>query len=153
MIQELLKEEYIFLEETPRKQALKQALVLISGKCSVYAGVKESDLTKAFLKREKIDSTGFGEGLAIPHAKVKRLQNPMAAFFRFTEGVDWKAVDGQPVRAAIALIMPAEDEDNTHLMILSELARKLVHQEFMDKLLNETEKGELYSYILTEMEE
>ena len=62
-------------------------------------------------------------------------------------------MDGQPVKVAIALIMPDGDEDNTHLTILAKLARKLVHQEFMDNLLNMEDKVELYQYILKEMED
>lgn len=153
MIQALFKQEYIFLEQMPKKSDLKQALELIGERCSEYAGIKGTELTKAFLKREKMDSTGFGEGLAIPHAKVKHLKNPMIAFFRFRDGVDWKAVDGYPVKVAIALIMPADDKDNTHLQVLAKLSRKLVHEEFMEKLLTETDQKELYTYIMREMGE
>lgn len=153
MIQALFKREYIFLEQVPKKNELKQALELIGEICSEYAGIKGTELTKAFLKREKMDSTGFGEGLAIPHAKVKHLKNPMIAFFRFRDGVDWKAVDGCPVKVAIALIMPADDTDNMHLQVLAKLSRKLVHAEFMEKLLTETDQKELYTYIMREMGE
>ena len=60
-------------------------------------------------------------------------------------------MDGQPVRVAIALIMPAGDENNTHLQVLAKLSRKLVHQEFMEMLLKIEDKKELYNYIIEEM--
>ena len=150
-MRELLKPDYIFMNQRPKSASLDAALELISEKCSEYAGVRASELKKMFLKREKMDSTGFGEQLAIPHAKVKRLNNPMIAVFRFEEGIDWKSMDGQPVRVAIALIMPAGDENNTHLQVLAKLSRKLVHQEFMEMLLKIEDKKELYNYIIEEM--
>ena len=72
-MRELLKPDYIFVNQRPKSASLDAALELISEKCSEYAGVRASELKKMFLKREKMDSTGFGEQLAIPHAKVKRL--------------------------------------------------------------------------------
>lgn len=152
-MKDMLKPEYIFVDQEPEDVSKGSALKLIGEKCSKYAGVKASDLTKAFLVREKMDSTGFGEQLAIPHAKVKRLKRPMVAVFRFKGGIDWESMDGKPVKVAIALIMPASDKDNTHLTILSKLSRKLVHQEFMDNLLNTEDKVALYQYIISEMED
>jgi PTS system, fructose subfamily, IIA component len=152
-MEEMLKVEYVFTDQQPEQNNVKSALKLIGEKCSPYAGIKANNLTKAFLAREKMDSTGFGEQLAIPHAKVKKLKQPMVAVFRFREGIEWDSMDGQPVKVAIALIMPDGDEDNTHLTILAKLARKLVHQEFMDNLLNMEDKVELYQYILKEMED
>lgn len=150
-MRDLLKPEYIFVNQSPKYNTLDSALELISEKCSEYAGVKASELKKMFLKREKMDSTGFGEQLAIPHAKVKRLKNPMIAVFRFENGIDWKSMDGQPVRVAIALIMPAGDENNTHLQVLAKLSRKLVHQEFMETLLETEDSKKLYDYIIEEV--
>ena len=149
-MRELLKPDYIFVNQRPKSASLDAALELISEKCSEYAGVRASELKKMFLKREKMDSTGFGEQLAIPHAKVKRLKNPMIAVFRFEDGIDWKSMDGQPVRVAIALIMPAGDE-NIPFTGAGKLSRKLVHQEFMEMLLKIEDKMELYNYIIEEM--
>ncbi|HCT91528.1 MAG TPA: PTS sugar transporter subunit IIA [Lachnospiraceae bacterium] len=153
MIRDMLKPEYIFIGQKPASHTLADALALISERCSPYAGVKATALTKAFLAREKMGSTGFGEQLAIPHAKVRKLKQPMIALFRFTEGVDWNAMDGQPVKLAIALVMPKEDKDNTHLTILAKLSRRLVHPEFMEALLSAETEEALYKYIIEEMEE
>ena len=153
MISDMLKPEYIFVEQTPDSPKLEDALRHISECCSPYAGVKPSALTKAFLAREKLGSTGFGEQLAIPHAKVKKLKSPMIALFRFTGEIDWHSLDGQPVKLAIALIMPKEDENNTHLTVLAQLSRKLVHPEFMATLLGAETRETLYQYIIKEMEE
>ena len=72
----------------------------------------------------------------------------MIAIFRFTEGIDWNSMDGQPVKIAVALIMPDGDGDNTHLKVLSKLSRKMVHQEFMETLLNTEDPQALYSFML-----
>ena len=152
-MREMLKPEYIFTNQQPASERLEDALKLIGEKCSIYAKVKPAKLTKAFLKREKMDSTGFGEHLAIPHAKVKGLENPMIAIFRFTNGVEWNSVDGKLVKVAIALIMPDKDEDNTHLVVLAKLSRKLMHEAFMKALLELEGKAELYEFIIKEMGE
>ena len=72
----------------------------------------------------------------------------MIAIFRFTEGIDWNSMDGQPVKIAVALIMHDGDGDNTHLKVLSKLSRKMVHQEFMETLLNTEDPQALYSFML-----
>lgn len=153
MIDKILKKENIFIDAVPDKPVKDSAIELISRLCSDAAGVPWKPLKRAFMEREAMDSTGFGEQLAIPHAKVKGLKNPMAAVIRFRDGVDWKSVDGIDVKVAIALIMPEGDKDNLHLMVLSKFARKLVHPEFMERLIAEKDPEALYSYIIKEMEE
>ena len=129
------------------------AIEMISELCSEKAGTSQKELYYAFMEREALDSTGFGEQLAIPHAKVSSLLNPLVAVIRFKEGIDWDAQDNQKVMVAIALVMPNDDKENVHLTVLSKLARKLVHPEFMQMLLTETDEEKLYQYIIGEMED
>jgi mannitol/fructose-specific phosphotransferase system IIA component (Ntr-type) len=93
-----------------------------------------TELHAGFVAREGESSTGFGNGVAIPHAKVKGLTQPFVGTVTFTTPVEWDALDGQPVDIAIGLIMPADDPDQVHLRVLSKLARKLMDDDFIAEL-------------------
>lgn len=151
MLETMLKPEFIFsnikVEELEREAAIRK----ISEFCEVNTGVSASILTEKFMDREKLDSTGFGNGVAIPHAKIPNLKNPMVVVARFEDGIEWDAIDGEPVKVAIALIMPDGDEANTHLQVIAQLSRKLVHQSTIDTLINEEDSNKLYNFIVNEI--
>ena len=136
MLKTMLKPEFIFsdvkIDSLERKEAIEK-------------------IAEKFMDRENLDSTGFGNGVAIPHAKIPNLKNPMVAVTRFADGIEWDAIDGEPVKVAIALIMPDGDEANTHLQVIAQLSRKLVHQETIDTLVNEVDSMKLYNFIINEM--
>lgn len=90
-------------------------------------------LKNDFLEREKEFSTGFGNGVAIPHAKTNDIIEPSVFFVRLNNGVEWKAMDNEPVNLVIAIIVP-QDASKEHLDTLAKLSRKIIHQEFIDKL-------------------
>lgn len=92
------------------------------------------ELHAGFVAREGESSTGFGNGVAIPHAKVKGLAQPFVGTVTFNNPVEWDAIDGQPVDIAIGLVMPADDPDQVHLKVLSKLARKLMDDDFIAAL-------------------
>jgi mannitol/fructose-specific phosphotransferase system IIA component (Ntr-type) len=76
------------------------------------------------MEREKLGSTGIGHGIAIPHGRLPDLDAPVTALARHTEGVDFDAIDGQPVHIVVVLLAPA-NEDRSHLEMLAGLARTL----------------------------
>ena len=131
----------------------EEALKKISELCSKEAGVDAKELCKSYEEREKLDSTGFGSGVAIPHAKLDGYQGGMIGIVKFAEPVDWDSIDGQPVKTTIDLVMPGNDDGNTHLQVISKLMRKLVHQNFIDQLNEITDADELYNFIIKEMED
>ncbi len=151
MLKTMLKPEFIFSNVKVSEPEREAAIRKISEFCEENAGVSASLLTERFMDRENLDSTGFGNGVAIPHAKIPNLKNPMVAVTRFEEGIEWDAIDGEPVKVAIALIMPDGDEANTHLQVISQLSRKLVHQHNIDTLINEEDPTKLYNFIINEM--
>lgn len=153
MLRTMLKPENVFLNVETKGTSKEEALETISRLCEASSGVPAKELTEAYLKREELDSTGFGGGIAIPHAKIKGLKNPMVAIVKFANPMEWDAIDDEPVKTAIALIMPDGDGDNTHLQIISKFSRKLVHAEFVSTLLEETDSVKLYNFIMKEMEE
>ncbi|ARP49569.1 hypothetical protein B6259_00850 [Ruminococcaceae bacterium CPB6] len=153
MIKDLLKPENIHFDVNPG-HSKKSALKAISKLCGEhYSTIKESALYKNFVGREKIESTGFGGGIAIPHAKIDNLTNPFIAIVRFSKPVDWDSIDGKSVQVAIALVMPTVDTDNTHLEVLSHFSRKLADDEFLNRLLTEPDAVALYNYIIEQMGE
>ncbi|WP_088825784.1 MULTISPECIES: PTS fructose transporter subunit IIA [Listeria] len=97
---------------------------------------KVSD-TKLFFedlcKREQESTTGFGGGVAIPHAKSDAVNEVGVLFFRSTEQIEWQALDGAPVFCFICLMVPANGGEE-HLKLLSKLSRKLVDPDFVSAL-------------------
>ena len=147
----MLKPEFIFSNVKVDSLERKEAIEKISAFCEESTGISASTLAERFMDRENLDSTGFGNGVAIPHAKIPNLKNPMVAVARFEDGIEWDAIDGEPVKVAIALIMPDGDEANTHLQVIAQLSRKLVHQETIDTLVNEVDSMKLYNFMINEM--
>lgn len=151
MLKTMLKPEFILSNVKVNSLERKEAIEKISDFCEEITGISASTLAQKFMEREKLDSTGFGNGVAIPHAKIPNLKNPMVTITRFANGIEWDAIDGEPVKVAIALIMPDGDEANTHLQVIAHLSRKLVHQETIDTLVNEVDSMKLYDFIVNEM--
>jgi PTS system nitrogen regulatory IIA component len=73
------------------------------------------------LERERLGSTGLGHGIALPHARMKEVSEAIGAFVQLTKGVDFDAVDDQPVDLAFAMLVP-ETANEMHLQLLSTLA-------------------------------
>jgi PTS system nitrogen regulatory IIA component len=94
----------------------------------VPEGFSANRLFQALLERERLGSTGLGEGIAIPHARIPGLTQPRLAFLRLAQPVPFDALDGKPVQLVVALLVPEQATD-LHLQILSELAERLSHPE------------------------
>lgn len=83
--------------------------------------VSEKDVFTSLVAREKLGSTGLGNGVSIPHGRINGPDQPIGAFIRLTQGVDYDANDGQPVDLVFGLIVP-KDASNEHLQILAGIA-------------------------------
>lgn len=104
----------------------------------MYDAGKVNDLEaymKGLLKREKEFTTGIGNGVAIPHCKDDCVIEAAFTLISLKNEIEWEALDNQPVRYIIMLAAP-NSSDNVHLKMLSELARKLMDDDFRDGLLN-----------------
>lgn len=153
MIKDLLKKELIFSEINVPSQMKNEALKVITTLCKDYTDLDSDVLYNSFTQREALDSTGFGGGIALPHAKLDNLKQAFILIARFAQEIEWEAIDDEPVRVAIALVMPNNDEDNLHLQVISKFARKLMNEEFTNNLCNEKDSEVLYQYIIETMEE
>lgn len=92
------------------------------------------DIAAALVARERLGSTGVGEGVAIPHAKIPSLLHLTACFGRSLAGVPFDAIDDQPVRLIFVLLVP-ENSAGAHLKALARISRLLKSQAFRERLL------------------
>ncbi|HEP1898374.1 TPA: PTS fructose transporter subunit IIA [Kluyvera cryocrescens] len=88
---------------------------------------------QTLLLREKMHSTGFGSGIAVPHGKSASVQRPFVLFARKSQLVDWKANDGEAVNCWICLGVPQSGED-AQVQLIGTLCRKIIHQDFIHQL-------------------
>lgn len=88
---------------------------------------------QTLLLREKLHSTGFGSGIAVPHGKSAAVKQPFVLFARQAEGVDWRASDDEAVTCWICLGVPQEGEDE-QVKVIGSLCRKIIHDEFISQL-------------------
>ncbi|MGP4079156.1 PTS sugar transporter subunit IIA [Pseudalkalibacillus sp. R45] len=103
----------------------------------------KSTFTQGVLAREAQITTGFGNGIAIPHCKSETVRNASIAIGKLENGVDWKAMDDQDVHFVIMLAVPESEAGTTHLQILSKLSGKLIEEDFRNSLMTASEKQEI----------
>lgn len=96
--------------------------------------------------REKLGSTGLGQGVAIPHGRSAALGSAVGAFVRLSEPIDFGAPDGQPVDLMFALGVP-EHFTNQHLLLLSQLAELFSDAEFTERLRKAPDSSSLYALL------
>lgn len=97
----------------------------------------------ALLERERLGSTGLGKGIALPHARMAQVDHAMGAFIKLTNGVDFDAIDGEPVDLAFAMLVPEEATDE-HLQLLATLARLFSNSTFCAELRQTDTDKELF---------
>ena len=117
--------------------------------CQNHAIADKSELVRVLLEREKLGSTGIGENVAIPHAKMKGLNQIIAAFGISKNGVEFDSLDQKPVNFIFLLLAP-ENATGIHLKALARISRLLKNQEFKSKLLNASNREDIYNIILNE---
>jgi nitrogen PTS system EIIA component len=99
------------------------------------------------MEREKLGSTGIGDGVAIPHGKMKKLNTILCVAGRSKEGVNFDAVDRQPVHIFFLVLAP-EDSASMHLKVLSRISKVLRDQSFRKKMLKLADAHEIYTNII-----
>lgn len=88
--------------------------------------------------REKESTTGFGNGVAIPHARHSIVKEAGILVARCQNDLEWNSLDGDPVNVCICLIAP-DDQNDFHLKTLAKLSRRMIHEDFIDTLKNASE--------------
>lgn len=87
----------------------------------LFPSIDSDQAMAVVMEREQLGSTGIGHGIAIPHGRLPDLDAPVVALARHVEGIDFDAIDGQPVHIVVVLLAP-ENEDRSHLEMLASLA-------------------------------
>lgn len=108
------------LEVTSKKRVFEQVGLLFENN----HGIARSVVFDSLFARERLGSTGLGQGVAVPHGRIKGLTDAVAAFVRLAQPINFDAPDGKPVQMLVFLLVP-EQATQVHLEILSELAQML----------------------------
>lgn len=102
-------------------------------------------------QREKLGSTGIGDGVAIPHGKITDIQELVVAFGRSKNGIAFDAIDGKPVNLFFLLLAP-ENSTGQHLKALAKISKMLKTPNFRKKLIDANTTGDLYKAIVEQDE-
>ena len=130
----ILPAENIVLDmpATSKKRAFEQIGLFFEN----HYGLARTTVFDSLFSRERLGSTGLGEGVAVPHGRVKGLSDVLSAFVRLERPVPFDAPDGQPVSLLVFLLVP-EAATQQHLDILAELAQLLSDKSLRERLATE----------------
>jgi len=109
---------------------------------------RQRPVAERLADRERLGSTGFGGGVAIPHAKLEGLTAPTGLFVRLAQPIEFQAVDDLPVDLVFALLSPV-DAGQEHLKALARISRRLRDRPFVDKLRGAGSPDALYALFTT----
>jgi nitrogen PTS system EIIA component len=147
-ITEILAPEMVLpeLKGSTKDQVLKE---LAQGLAIKYPGIKLEDLIAVLGERERLGSTAIGDGIAIPHGKLRGANKIIGAFGRHREGVDFESLDGNPTHIFFVLVAP-EDSASLHLKALARVSRLLKDDAFRARLIEAADSAEIYRLIKEE---
>src|SRR5258705_7052356 len=120
----------IDLDVGSKKRVFEQAGLLFEN----HQNIARSQVFDSLFAREKLGSTALGQGIAIPHGRIKGLKEAVGAMIKMHEAIPFDAPDGQPVKLIFVLLVPERATD-LHLQILSELAQMFSDKAFREKLV------------------
>jgi len=124
----------------------KQLLQELAARAAELSGQNERMVFDTLLQREKLGSTGVGNGIAIPHGKLSKLNKLFGLFARLDRPVDFEALDGQPIDLVFLLLAP-EGAGADHLKALARVARLLRDSETAHKLRQSRDAEALYAVL------
>ena len=131
------------------KPAILSALADVFGRAY---DLQADDVLDYVEEREKLGSTGFGRGVAIPHARFPGLQRPVAALLKLEQPADFAAADGLPVDLVFGLLSPA-DSGATHLHALAAISRMVRDEAMHDALATAPDAEALYALITNALDQ
>lgn len=141
---DLLSPDAIF--STLRVNGKKQALQEMSERAAQVSGLPAREIFDALLQRERLGSTGVGDGIAIPHGKLAKCNRIFGIFARLERAIDFEALDGLPVDLIFLLIAP-ESAGADHLKALAMIARVLRDTTMAAQLRATRDASALYSLL------
>jgi len=143
-ITEMLKQDFVSLslQAKGKEEVLSELCSLLSSKVKF----DHDAMVRVLLEREKLGTAGIGDGIAIPHGKLKDLDDIHIAFGRSREGIPFDSMDGKPVHIFFLLLAP-EKSTGQHLKTLAKLSRMLKDEKFRKLLMSVQTSDELYRVI------
>ncbi len=132
-----------------RASSKKQALHDIAAQASRLVGRDEREIFDTLLQRERLGSTGIGEGMAIPHGKLPKLERLFGLFARLERPIDFEAIDGEPVDMLFLLLAP-EGAGADHLKALARIARMMREPGMHERIRTARDAGALYAVLTQE---
>ncbi len=136
------------LRGTGKKDVLAE---LTEALVTANPALNREEVIRVLLERERLGSTGIGDGVAIPHGKLKHLDRQLIAFGLSRKGVEFDAMDGKPARLFFLLIAP-EDAVGVHLKTLARISKLLKAPLVRERLLSALDRQQIHG-IITEEEE
>ncbi|MCQ4319808.1 PTS IIA-like nitrogen regulatory protein PtsN [Stutzerimonas stutzeri] len=127
-----------------KKRVLEQIAKVLGGD---LPDLDSQAIFESFIAREKLGSTGFGNGIAIPHCRMPGCTSPLSAVLRLDTPVDFDAIDGAPVDLLFVLLVPEAATDE-HLELLRQIASMLDREEVRERLRQATSGQELYQAVV-----
>lgn len=142
---ELFSEDHIYIDENSTTQ--DEAFKFIASIAKKHGYVKsEEDFYHGLQEREKEATTGFNDGIAIPHSKNSTVISPGVFLIKFKNPIEWDSLDGKKITTAFALTIPEDGAEN-HLKILSTIAKELIDDNFRNTVIKETDSQKLYNLV------
>jgi PTS system nitrogen regulatory IIA component len=150
-LSEILKPEFIIsnLKAHDKKGALEELSGVITDQ---EPSLNKGYLLQVLLERERLGSTGIGEGIALPHGKVRKLDRLLMSFGRSVEGLSFDSIDDQPAYLLFLLVAP-ENSAGAHLQALAKISRALKDSNFRQRLIDAKSEDEIYRIIVEKDEE
>jgi nitrogen PTS system EIIA component len=124
----------------------KQALQELAARAAALTGQNERSIVEVLMQREKLGSTAVGNGIAIPHGKLPKLERLFGMFARLGRPIDFEALDAQPVDLIFLLLAP-EGAGADHLKALARVARLLRDPDVVHKLRASQDAEALYAVL------
>jgi PTS system nitrogen regulatory IIA component len=149
-IMDYLSEERVIpdLQGADKPSILKELSGVLVKPCQINS---VEELLRVLLEREKLGSTGIGEGIAIPHGRLKKLRKFFVCFGRSLKGVDFDSIDGKPSQLFF-LVMAPENSAVDNLKLLSRIVTLLKESSFKKRLMDAHSQKELYEILSAEDE-
>ena len=129
-----------------QSKSKKNVLELISKIASSVSATNEGIIFEKLYEREKLGTTAFGNGIAIPHARIDNLSEAKIIILKLETAIDFNSSDGEKVDLIISLLAP-NNENEMHIKILSKIAEMLDDKIFREKIRNCSNKLEIKSVI------
>jgi len=131
------------VRESDKARLLQQ----LSSQAAAKVGLSANEVCTQIIKREELGSTGVGNGVALPHARLQGLTTPFGLFARLRHGIDFEAIDSQPVNIVFLLLLP-DGTGASQLNALASVARALRDPETLQRIRSAADRDSLFQAIV-----